>query len=384
MHMKALYVADRIDKWNFSEDTTPLLIDECRRRGGKTWFTTARDISLKASKIKVVCQEIEIVKGTRCCSTVGSQGLAASAQVFPAGSQSITDDSQGITDGSQGITDDSQGITDGSQGIAAAAQGQPVGSQRYLLGDSREMELGFFDIVHIRSDPPFDLEYYYSTLLLEMAPRNTLVVNDPRSLRDLNEKLAIFNFPKYVADSLVTYNAEEAADFVGALGGKAVAKELSKCSSRGITLLEGSRSDLLAKLEPLVSCGGGQILVQRFLEGVKEGETRVTLIDGKPLGVMKKVPRKGSFLASMDFGAKAKSYELNERELELSTRVGAFLFERGVVFAALDIIDGWLSEINITSPGLLRHCNDVMGTNLESELEDALERRLSTRKDGKS
>jgi glutathione synthase len=252
------------------------------------------------------------------------------------------------------------------------------------------MNLADFDVIHIRTDPPFNVEYYYTTLLVERASSSThrlgyepiphsngpLILNKPESLRTLNEKLAIFYFPEYVTDSLCTYNVKEACDFVASLGGRAVAKELATCSSKGVTLLQGGEEKIRPVLERLTNSGEGPILLQRFLEKVKEGETRVTLIDGLPLGYMTKIPAKDNFLASMDFGATSKPCVLTAREEEISLSVGSFLKDRGVIFAALDLIDGHLSEINVTSPGLLKHTNEIMGIELEAVLEDKVEEWL--------
>ena len=245
-------------------------------------------------------------------------------------------------------------------------------SPYHKMSEPRVRSLADFDVIHIRTDPPFTIEYYYTTLFAESVQNKTLVLNNPVALRDLNEKLAIFNFPEFITDSLVTYDANEGCDFVESLGGIAVAKELATCSSRGVTLLQDGRDNVCETLRRLTNSGIGPILIQRYLEKVTDGETRVTLIDGKPLGYMTKIPAQGNYLASMDFGASSASCTLNKREMEISLSVGAFLKERGVLFAALDIIDGHLSEINVTSPGLLKHTNQIMGVKLEEQLEDAV------------
>ena len=316
--MKTLYITSPITKWSFDEDTTPLMIAEVRKRGGVTWMATPRDISVKDSVVSARCQTIELLDE----------------------------------------------------------------SPFHRLGKEELHALGDFDVIHLRTDPPFDLEYYYTTIFLDMVPSKTLVLNEPSSVRYLNEKLAILLFPDFITDTIVTFDVEEGADFVQTVGGKAVAKELSQCSSQGITLLEGTRDTVIEKLRPLVSSGGGQIMIQRFLDGVIKGETRITMIDGEPLGFMKKVPKEGSFLASMDFGAVGKACTLTQRDKDLCRSVGNYLSRQGILFAALDVIDGHLSEVNLTSPGLMRHTNEVMGIKLEEALEDAVERWVKERRQG--
>jgi len=314
--MKVLYISSPLCKWNFVEDTTPVMMREVLKRGGTTWFTTRRDLFLDGEVVKCKVRGIE--------------------------------------------------LTDAAPW--------------HKMSEPTVVELSSFDVIHIRTDPPFNIEYYYTTLLVERARdekgNGPLVLNNPSALRTLNEKLAIFNFPEYVTDSLCTYSAKDACAFVKKLGGKAVAKELATCSSRGVTLLHQGEENYGPVLERLTTSGEGPILIQRFLEKVKEGETRITLIDGLPLGYMTKIPAKDNFLASMDFGATSKPCVLTPREEEISITVGTFLKNNGVLFAALDLIDGHLSEINVTSPGLLKHTNEIMGTDLGIILEDKVEEWL--------
>lgn len=309
MKYEVLYIASPLEAWEVTQDTTPLMIAEVRRRGGKTWVAEPGGISLDRDGGFIFCRMID------------------------------------TGDGDGPLT----------------------------VGDVIRRRLDEFTVIHLRTDPPFDLDYYYTTLLLGQL-RGPLVVNHPGWVRTLNEKIAILNFPQFITDTLVTGDAEEAADFISSVGDDAIAKDLGSCSSRGIVRLQGQREDVVGRFLELRQQWQGPIMLQRFLRAVHAGETRVTLIDGQPLGWMKKVPREDSFLASLDFGATVSACDPTPRDQELAAVVGKFLRQRGIIFAALDVIDGHLSEINVTSPGLLRHTNAVMNCRLEEKLEDTVEK----------
>jgi len=310
--MKVLYICNSVERWNFKEDTTPLMIAEAESRGKKTYYTSAD---------KLFCSNYEIF-----------------AEFFEIGIKPI----------------------------------KPF----YKLSKIKIDSIKSFDVIHIRVDPPFDLKYYYTTILLEMVTKDVLVVNSPEALRSLNEKLSILNFPQFITDTFVAYNTDRALHFINSIGGKAVAKSLRECSSKGIVLLEGSEKQVSKEIKKIFAIWSQPILFQKYLPQVVHGETRITLIDGKVAGYMKKIPEQGNFLASLDFNASVQCCELTPRDRELSNIVGKFLKDNEILLAALDVIDGHLSEINITSPGLLKHTNEVMGIKLEAVLEDVIDEMI--------
>lgn len=307
--MNILYICSPFEKWNFNEDTTPLMINEARKRSKKTFFSTPSDLYYQADCYWARCSEIEM------------------------------------------------------------NEKEPF----YRISGLINRKLNSFQVIHLRTDPPFDLGYYYTTLILDKVDRKTLVVNNPASVRSFNEKLAILNFPEFITDTLVTYQIEEIPCWLEKVGGRGVVKHIQECSSKGIVKISLDDHDLKVKLTNIEQSWSKPIMVQKFLPQVVNGETRITMIGGKAAGYMLKTPAPGNFLASLDFKAKVSACDLSSRDEEIVGKLGRFLVENGIILAALDVIDGHLSEINITSPGLLKHTNEVMGIKLESVLEDVVE-----------
>jgi glutathione synthase len=311
--MNILYICSPFKKWEFFEDTTPLMITEARSRGTTTFVATPENLYYEKQCYKVKCREIEMIDH------------------------------------------------------------QPF----YRQGDLLTLNLNSFQVIHLRTDPPFDLSYYYTTLILDQAGKNTLVVNNPTAVRSFNEKLAILDFPEFIAETMVTYQIDEIPGWLEKVGGRGVVKHIQECSSKGIVKISLDDPDLKEKLADIDRNWSKPVMVQRFLPQVVHGETRITMIGGKAAGYMLKTPAEGNFLASLDFKATVSTCELTGRDEEIVRKVGKFLINNGIILAALDIIDGHLSEINITSPGLLKHTNEVMGIKLESILEDEVERVYS-------
>ncbi len=233
--------------------------------------------------------------------------------------------------------------------------------------EAAELDLEAFDLVVIRKDPPFD-ETYLSLLLLLDGLRHPLVVNNPATLLRRNEKLSILLFPEYVTATLVTSSPKRIRDFVREQGGAAVLKPLFSCSGKGVHLLREGESGLDKIMAEATGNGTRPVMVQRYLKEVTQGETRVFLLEDRILAVMKKVPAAGSFKANFDFGARGVPHELNEREREICRSVGNFCRKEGIVLSALDLIGGFLSEFNITSPGLLVESNRVNSSRCEEEV----------------
>ena len=304
--MNSLFLCSPVSTINFAEDTTPLMIAEVNRRGQAAWFSTLKDISFSGGSFRIKTRRIEL---------------------------------------------------------------QP---EEPFYRFFEETERGFedFEIIHQRMDPPFDLNYYFSTLFLEFA-KTSLVVNHPASLRNFNEKLSILLFPDLIAPTIVSSDFARIAGFVAAHG-SAVLKPLESCSGRGVIKLESKNMDRSVVMK---STGNGlkPVMVQAFLEEVYEGETRLTLLGGEPLGWMKKIPGPGNFLANFDFGASGKAHEPTREELQVAEALRDFMRTNRLYLTAIDIIGGRISEINLTSPGLLRQTNRVMGKSLERELQDFFE-----------
>lgn len=226
-------------------------------------------------------------------------------------------------------------------------------------------DLEEFDFIHIRKDPPFD-ESYITLVLMLCNMNHPTVVNNPESILKFNEKLFILMFPEFITDTLVSSSLKEIEEFVRKVG-TAVLKPLFKCSGQGIELL---KNDDISK-QIILSTTNNQknkVMVQRFLPQVKFGETRVFMFEDIPIAVMKKVPKKDSFKANFAFGVQGEKYELNDKDKFLCKQIGTFCKKHGILLSALDIIDSHISEINITSPGLLVESNKINNQRYEQKI----------------
>lgn len=236
-----------------------------------------------------------------------------------------------------------------------------IKDNRFIYSDLKLDKIDTFHVIHIRTDPPFNMKYYYQLLLLRYVKKDTKILNSPEGVLKFNEKLSILNFPEMITDTIVTSKIETALDFLKK-NKIIVLKSLSECSSRGIKKISLIEKDILIKSfidlsEPL--------MIQKYIDEVKKGEVRVTIINGIAVGWMKKIPEKNNFLASLDFGAQVAKHLPTQKEFLMANKIGNHLLKHGIYFAALDIINENLSEINVTSPGLLKEMNQFCPTPLE-------------------
>jgi glutathione synthase len=226
---------------------------------------------------------------------------------------------------------------------------QPYISLRKEPGRMRLM-LGEVEAVFIRKDPPFDQAYLYATLLLEHVRGRTLLVNDPRGLRDANEKLYALNFPEWTPRTLVAAERDLIHDFVRDVGGAAVIKPLDGAGGMGVMLLRGDDKNARAIVDMLTLEGSRLAIVQEFLPAVTAGDKRVLLLDGEPLGAILRVPRSDDLRSNIHVGGSVVSTKLTEREAKMVATIAPRLRADGLVFVGLDVIGERLTEVNVTSP----------------------------------
>ncbi|HQB00064.1 MAG: hypothetical protein KBC30_03030 [Planctomycetes bacterium] len=227
-----------------------------------------------------------------------------------------------------------------------------------------------YDYIHIRKDPPFD-DSYISLLWLLKDLQHPYIINNPISLLIHNEKLATLLFPEYAIDSLVTSNIDTIEKFLCKFK-KVVLKPLTLCSGRGIELLDIAMDWKQIALQS-TNNQTKKVLLQRYLPQIQDGETRVFMVDETPLAVMKKIPKAGSFKANFDFGASGIPYELTPHEQKLCKTIGTYCKQHKLHFTALDIIGGYISEINMTSPGLLMETTRIYNYNYAQDIIQYLE-----------
>jgi glutathione synthase len=309
---------DPLEKINFAGDSTFAIMLEAARRGHRLWFYTPDHMSLEAGGVTARAQEI-------------------------------------------------------------AVRDEP--GHYYELGETRQLDLSMVDVVLLRQDPPFDLAYISSTHILERVAARALVVNDPASVRNAPEKLFVMEFADLMPPTLITRD-RAAIERFRAEHGEVVMKPLFGHGGASVFKVArrdpnfGSLFDLFSTIfrEPWV--------VQRFLPAVSLGDKRILLVDGEPLGAVNRVPAEDDIRSNMVRGGAAAATELSDRERAICARLGPHLKQRGLLFVGLDVIDGWLTEINVTSPTGLRALKSIGGPDLAPRIMDKVEERLKILRDG--
>jgi len=254
--------------------------------------------------------------------------------------------------------------------------------QTFSTGSSETVSLLSFDAVHMRKDPPYDMDYIATTWLLESASsRGVRVYNDPAALRRFNEKLAILLFPEACQAALATSDSEALLAFVeNQANGDAILKPLTLFGGRGVERLQlksDGRAQVLAKLRSATGDGASIRLIQPFNPAIYDGEVRVFTGFGRPLAWCLKRPAPGEFLANTRAGATLEAYEPTTVESTRVTSVASALHTQGVFLTGFDLIGGFVSEINLTSPRLLQAANDrtnyyaVLAGQMEADIAEA-------------
>jgi len=226
---------------------------------------------------------------------------------------------------------------------------QRVKGDHARLGDWRRTELTEFDVILLRQDPPFDMNYIDSTFFLEKVHPKTLVVNDPVEVRNAPEKLFVTDFPDLQPPTLITADREAIADF-RKRHGDVVLKPLNGRGGSGVTRHLADDPNLEALLELHAELSREPVILQKFLPSVTKGDKRILLIDGEAVGAINRVPQKGQIRSNLAVGGKAEAVELTARDREICAVIGPELKRRGLIFVGIDVIGDYLTEINVTSP----------------------------------
>ncbi len=229
----------------------------------------------------------------------------------------------------------------------------------------------------MRKDPPVDQSYLHTTQLLSQVTAKTLVINDPHSLANLNEKLILSYFPTWAPPTLVTSNPAEIQLFLKTHRGAAILKSLSSFAGRDVEKIKENDPETAFLVDKMTGGGRRPVMVQAYLSEVEKGEKRIFMIDGNPLGALLRVPPRGGFITNPDLGGYIKATGLTKKEKELCATLSPFLKKNKIFFAGVDVIAEKLIEINITSPGFLWEFNEVDHKNYERDIVDHLEGRLS-------
>mgnify|MGYP006097449667 FL=1 len=274
------------------------------------------------------------------------------------------------------------------QGGLSVKDGIPLGEGTILtvtddsnswfeLGDNWSGGLAKLDALLMRKDPPFDMEYIYTTYILELAEKyGLLVVNKPSSLRDINEKAYTAWFPHCTPPSLITRSQASLKSFI-AEQKKVVLKPLDGMGGHSIFVVSAGDPNTSVILETLTAYESSFTLAQRFIPEISEGDKRILLINGKPLEyALARIPAPGETRGNLAAGAKAEGRELTERDRWLCAEIGPTLKKQGIIFAGLDVIGDYLTEVNVTSPTGIRELDRQYGIDIADILLETIERKL--------
>jgi glutathione synthase len=247
----------------------------------------------------------------------------------------------------------------------------------YRAGDRKPVAPETFDVVMLRKDPPFDMEYVYSTYLLELAEKQgARVVNSPRAVRDHNEKLSIARFPQYTVPTLVTRNEQLVRDFL-AEHGDIILKPLDGMGGTSVFRIHREDHNIGVVIETLTHYGRRTIMAQRFIPEIVKGDKRILVIGGKPVPhSLARIPKKGETRGNLAAGGTGVAQPLSNRDREIAEAVGPVLQAQGLMLVGLDVIGDYLTEVNVTSPTCMREIADQTGFNVAGMMIDALEKAV--------
>jgi glutathione synthase len=255
---------------------------------------------------------------------------------------------------------------------------QPVTGSHFTRGDFQILDLGRdVDVVLMRQDPPFDLGYITATHLLERIQGETLVVNDPASVRNAPEKVWVLDFPQLMPPTMVTRSLGAARKFL-VEHGEIVIKPLHGFAGGSVFRIGSDGRNLAALIELFNTTYREPHVIQKFLPEIADGDKRIVLVEGETAGAINRVPGQGEIRSNLAVGGRAAKTELTAREKEICATLGPELQRRGLLFVGIDVIGGqWLTEINVTSPTGIVAIDQFDGTDTAALIWDAIERRAS-------
>ena len=251
---------------------------------------------------------------------------------------------------------------------------RPVPGNHFTLGESRNFELASADVVLMRQDPPFDMAYITATHMLERIHPATLVINDPFHVRNAPEKLFVTNFKGVMPPTLITSDRDEIRAF-RAEHKDIVLKPLYGNGGAGVFRLKPGDENLNALLEMFTQFYREPVVVQRYVPDVRKGDKRIILVDGVAIGAINRVPAEGEARSNIHVGGRAEPVELSPRDRVICEAIGPELKARGLIFAGIDVIGDYLTEINVTSPTGIQELKRFGGADGASLIWDAIEAR---------
>ena len=247
-------------------------------------------------------------------------------------------------------------------------------AEAFQLEAASARRLADFDMVLMRKDPPLDVSYLHATWILDHARGKTLLINDPRGLRELNEHLAVLQFPKLTPPTIVTRSAERLRAFQAEQGGAIVVKPVDGYGGLGIFVVRDGDMNASSILETSTGAGTRWTLAQRYLPDAVKGDKRIILADGEPIGAVLRVPASAEARGNLHVGGTAVKTTIDARDQEIIAAVAPVLRAQGQIFVGLDVIGGMLTEINITSPTGVRHVQRLEDRNVAAPIMDCFAR----------
>ena len=244
----------------------------------------------------------------------------------------------------------------------------------FTLGEERRVDLGAYDTILMRQDPPFDMGYITATHMLEMIHPTTLVVNDPAEVRNAPEKLFILRYPHFMPETLITRDPVELAAFRREHG-DIILKPLYGNGGAGVFRLGEGDQNFSSLLELFTQTFREPFIAQKYLPDVRKGDKRIILVDGKAVGAINRVPAINENRSNMHVGGKAVPTTMTKREHEICEAIGPDLKARGLIFVGIDVIGDYMTEINVTSPTGIREVKRFGGADIAALIWDAIERR---------
>ncbi|MDC0563654.1 glutathione synthase [Alphaproteobacteria bacterium] len=309
MKYKIAVQMDPIDAIDITGDTSFALALEAQHRGCSLWYYHPDDLYLEGSDIKAICQTMSLLD---------------------------------------------------------------VKGDHVRLGPREERALNDMDIILMRQDPPFDMAYITATHLLEMLPAHTMVINNPHAVRNAPEKLLVTLFSELMPPTLISRNSDVIQRF-RSQHKDIIIKPLYGNGGAGVFRLQPDDQNVNALLEMFFASNHEPVMVQAFLPDVVNGDKRIILINGEPVGAINRVPQEGEARSNMHVGGRAEAVELSARDREICAVIGPELRKRSLIFVGIDVIGGYLTEINVTSPTGIREMTRFTRQNLAASFWDAVD-----------
>lgn len=245
----------------------------------------------------------------------------------------------------------------------------------YKIVEEKKSDLREFDVILVRQDPPFDMSYITTTYLLEKIKNHVLVLNDPSEIRNCPEKIFVTNFQDLTPPTLITSELNSVLEFQK-VHTKIIIKPLYAFGGESVLMIENNDNNLATNFEMMIKIYKSPLIAQKFIPEIKNGDKRIFLLDGKPIGAISRIAKDGEIRSNLHIGGKAQKASLSKRDLEICKTISPFLQEKNLFLVGIDVIGDYLTEINVTSPTCIPEINQQDGVKLENLIVNEIEQKL--------